>query len=91
MRILSIVSVKIEKKSGYGYLEEIVVRRADQKLYKFKEVKEPYTLNFDPPGVIYEDKSKKKRLMRIDEIHKFCDGTLQSVRNILRKRLLVRV
>nr|GEY28849.1 hypothetical protein [Tanacetum cinerariifolium] len=37
MRILSVVSVKIEKKSGYGYLEEIVVRRADQKLYKFKE------------------------------------------------------
>ncbi|GJW61670.1 hypothetical protein Tco_0111005 [Tanacetum coccineum] len=48
-------------------------------------VKEPYTLNFDPPGIIYEDKSKKKRIMRIDEIHKFCDGTLQSVRNILRE------
>ncbi|GKB60003.1 hypothetical protein Tco_0916189 [Tanacetum coccineum] len=51
-------------------------------------VKEPYTLNFDPPGIIYEDKSKKKRIMRIDEIHKFCDGTLQSVCNILRERLL---
>ncbi|GJT06585.1 hypothetical protein Tco_0841047 [Tanacetum coccineum] len=128
MRILSVVSVQVEKKSGYGYLKEIVVRRADQKLYKFKEgyfsdlhlndiedmllliarnklfnlegdlgvesyqrklnltkpertcphisVKEPYTLNFDPHGVIYEDKSKKKRLMRVDEIHKFCDGTL---------------
>ncbi|GJS75982.1 hypothetical protein Tco_0725863 [Tanacetum coccineum] len=37
MRILSVVSVKVEKKSGYGYLEEIVVSRADQKLYKFKE------------------------------------------------------
>ncbi|GJZ89324.1 hypothetical protein Tco_0661106 [Tanacetum coccineum] len=37
MRILSVVSVKVEKKSGYGYLEEIVIRRADQKLYKFKE------------------------------------------------------
>ncbi|GKA71228.1 hypothetical protein Tco_0777367, partial [Tanacetum coccineum] len=129
---------RVEKKSGYGYLEEIVVRRADRILYKFKEgdfpdlrlndiedillliaknklfnlegdvivdfvttlkmftrrtivqnrvedvqlgvksyqrkcnltkpqrtcpqisVKEPYTPNFDPPGVIYEDKSKKK-------------------------------
>ncbi|GJW00430.1 hypothetical protein Tco_1555681 [Tanacetum coccineum] len=123
--------------------EEIAVRRADQKLYKFKEgdfpdlhlndiedtlllisqnklfnldgdvilgvksyqrklnltkpqrtcphisVKEPYTLNFDPLGVIYEDKSKRKRLMRVDEIHKFCDGTLQSIFNILRERLLV--
>ncbi|GJV85784.1 hypothetical protein Tco_1525682 [Tanacetum coccineum] len=37
MRILSVVSVKVEKKSGHGYLEEIIVRRADQKLYKFKE------------------------------------------------------
>ncbi|GJZ00381.1 hypothetical protein Tco_0517810 [Tanacetum coccineum] len=49
--------------------------------------KEPYTPNFDPPRVIYEDKSKKKRLMRVDEVYKFCDGTLQSVRNILRQRL----
>nr|GEW34848.1 hypothetical protein [Tanacetum cinerariifolium] len=115
MRILSVVSVQVEKKSGYGYLKEIVVRRADQKLYKFKEgdfpnlhlndiedmllliaqnklfnleVKEPYTLNFDPPWVIYEDKSKKKSLMRVDEIHKFCGGTLQSVCNIFRQRIL---
>nr|GFC31494.1 hypothetical protein [Tanacetum cinerariifolium] len=157
MRILSVVSVQVEKKSGYGYLKEIVVRRADQKLYKFKEgdfpnlhlndiedmllliaqnklfnlegdvivdfitalkmftrgiivknrvknvhlgvesyqrklnltkpqrtcphisVKEPYTLNFDPPWVIYEDKSKKKSLMRV---------TLQSVCNIFRQRIL---
>ncbi|GJU21671.1 hypothetical protein Tco_1155013 [Tanacetum coccineum] len=37
MRILSVVSVQIEKKSGYDYLKEIVVRQADQKLYRFKE------------------------------------------------------
>ncbi|GKB39665.1 putative disease resistance RPP13-like protein 1 [Tanacetum coccineum] len=37
MRILSVVNVKINKKLGYGYLEEIVVRRADKKLYTFKE------------------------------------------------------
>ncbi|GJU91979.1 hypothetical protein Tco_1304402 [Tanacetum coccineum] len=166
MRILSVVSVQIEKKSGYGYLKEIVVRQADQKLYRFKEgdfsdlhlndikdmlllitqnklfnldggvivdfvialkmftrgiivknrvedvqlgvksyqrklnltrpqrtclhilIKEPYTSNFDPPGVIYEDICKKKRLMHVDEIHKFCDKTLQSVRNTLHERLL---
>ncbi|GJS55022.1 hypothetical protein Tco_0628384 [Tanacetum coccineum] len=49
--------------------------------------KEPYTPNFDPMGVIYEDKRKKKRLMRIDEINKFCDGTLQFIHNILHQRL----
>ncbi|GJV01878.1 hypothetical protein Tco_1335447 [Tanacetum coccineum] len=166
MRILSVVSVQVAKKSGYRYLEEIIVRQADQKLYKFKEgyfsdlhlndiedmllliaqnklfnlqgdvimgfvtdlkmftrviivknrikdiqlgvesyqrkinltkpqrtcqhisIKEPYTLNYDPPGIIYEEKRKKKRLMHVDKIHKFCDGTLQSVRKILRERLL---
>ncbi|GJY87021.1 hypothetical protein Tco_0501649 [Tanacetum coccineum] len=141
--------LKVEKRSGYGYLKEIVVRRADKKLHKFKEgdfldlhvndiedmilliaqnklfnldgdvtmdfvialkmfirgiivknnvedmplgvesyqrklnltkpqrtcqhisVKEPYTPNYDLPGIIYEYKSKKKRLMCVDEIHKF--------------------
>ncbi|GKB42245.1 hypothetical protein Tco_0887187 [Tanacetum coccineum] len=37
MKIFSVVSVKVYKQFRYGYLEEIVVRRADQKLYKFKE------------------------------------------------------
>ncbi|GJR71160.1 hypothetical protein Tco_0083525 [Tanacetum coccineum] len=36
-KILSVVSVKVEKLHGYGYLEEIVVRRVDRQLYKFKE------------------------------------------------------
>ncbi|GJV15931.1 hypothetical protein Tco_1361254 [Tanacetum coccineum] len=34
------------------------------------------------------DNSKKKRLMRVDDIHKFCDKTLQSVHNILHESLL---
>ncbi|GKD14756.1 hypothetical protein Tco_1199163 [Tanacetum coccineum] len=166
MTISSVVSVKVEKRYGYSYLKEIVIRRADQKIYKFKEgdfpdlhlndiedmllliaqnkifnlngdvivdfvtalkmftqgiivknkvedmqlgvesyqrklnltkpqrsyqhilVKEPYTPNYDLPRIIFEDKSKKKRLMRLDEIHKFCDQTLQLVRKILRERLL---
>ncbi|GJX09811.1 hypothetical protein Tco_0199670 [Tanacetum coccineum] len=37
MKILSVVSVKVDKQFGYGYLQEIVVRRADWKLYTFKE------------------------------------------------------
>ncbi|GJV01103.1 hypothetical protein Tco_1334672 [Tanacetum coccineum] len=36
-KILSVVSVKVKKLHGYGHLEEIVVRRADRQLYKFKE------------------------------------------------------
>ncbi|GJZ20743.1 hypothetical protein Tco_0557333 [Tanacetum coccineum] len=37
LKILSVVSVTVNKLHGYGYLEEIVVRRADRQLYKFKE------------------------------------------------------
>ncbi|GJZ06880.1 hypothetical protein Tco_0540673, partial [Tanacetum coccineum] len=35
--ILSVVSVTVNKLYSYGYLKEIVVRRADRSLYKFKE------------------------------------------------------
>ncbi|GJZ82271.1 hypothetical protein Tco_0647444 [Tanacetum coccineum] len=36
-RILAVTHVKVMRKHGYGYLEEIVVRRADNVLYRFKE------------------------------------------------------
>ncbi|GJW22745.1 hypothetical protein Tco_0033367 [Tanacetum coccineum] len=35
--ILSVKSSTVNKLHGYGYLEEIMVRRADRQLYKFKE------------------------------------------------------
>ncbi|GJX55250.1 hypothetical protein Tco_0285147 [Tanacetum coccineum] len=34
-------------------------------------------------GFIYQNKDKKNRLMRIDELHKFSDGTLNDVRSAL--------
>ncbi|GJX30204.1 hypothetical protein Tco_0238283 [Tanacetum coccineum] len=36
-RISSVISVKVNEWYGYGHLEEIVVKRADQQLYTFKE------------------------------------------------------
>nr|GEV88816.1 hypothetical protein [Tanacetum cinerariifolium] len=36
-RILAFSHVSVMRKHGYGYLEEIVIRRADNALYKFKE------------------------------------------------------
>ncbi|GJW11464.1 hypothetical protein Tco_1577291 [Tanacetum coccineum] len=35
--ILNVVSVNFKKMHGYGHLEEIMVRRADRQLYKFKK------------------------------------------------------
>ncbi|GJV05224.1 hypothetical protein Tco_1338793 [Tanacetum coccineum] len=42
-----------------------------------------YTAYLNPSGIIYQDKYKRNRLMRLDKLYKFCDGTLTSVRSML--------
>ncbi|GJT56300.1 hypothetical protein Tco_0991354 [Tanacetum coccineum] len=49
--------------------------------------RDAYTSYSDPRGFIYANKDKKNRLMRIDELHKFSDGTLDDVRTVLNDRL----
>ncbi|GJZ90285.1 hypothetical protein Tco_0662212 [Tanacetum coccineum] len=39
-------------------------------------------------GVVYEDLNKKKRVMRVDELYKFSDGTLKLVCNELHHKIL---
>ncbi|GJU04836.1 hypothetical protein Tco_1121266 [Tanacetum coccineum] len=39
----------------------------------------PYTGYPDVQGIIYQDELNRNRLMRIDELHKFSDGTLNHV------------
>nr|GEY31221.1 hypothetical protein [Tanacetum cinerariifolium] len=48
---------------------------------------EAYTAYSNPQGFIYQNKDKKNKLMRIDELHKFSDGTLNDVRTSLDDRL----
>ncbi|GJV28130.1 hypothetical protein Tco_1384578 [Tanacetum coccineum] len=36
-RILAVTQVEVMRKHGYGYLKKIIVRRADNDLYRFKE------------------------------------------------------
>ncbi|GKB27616.1 hypothetical protein Tco_0867017, partial [Tanacetum coccineum] len=164
--VLGVKSVSVKKLHGYGHLEEIMVKRSDQQLYKFKEgdfvdlhlndiedmlllavqhklshldgnvivdfivalrmftrslilkrhvedlqlgvesyqkklnitkpqktfleikFKEPYTPSYDPPGIVYEDLEKQKRVLRADELYKFSDGTLKSVRDEIHHRVL---
>ncbi|GKC57037.1 hypothetical protein Tco_1084635, partial [Tanacetum coccineum] len=43
----------------------------------------PYTAYKNPQGIIYQDKFKRNKLMRSDEVYKFCDETLTSVRTVL--------
>nr|GEV49025.1 hypothetical protein [Tanacetum cinerariifolium] len=49
--------------------------------------KEAYTAYSNLRGFIYQNKDKKNRLIRIDELYKFSDGTLIDVRTALDDRL----
>ncbi|GJZ49389.1 hypothetical protein Tco_0603579 [Tanacetum coccineum] len=42
-----------------------------------------YTAYSDPQGVTYKDQNNRNRLMRVDELHKFSNGTLNDVRTAL--------
>nr|GFA70646.1 hypothetical protein [Tanacetum cinerariifolium] len=52
-----------------------------------KERCEAYTSYSNPRGFIYQNKDKKNRLMRIDKLYKFSDGTLNDVHDALDDRL----
>ncbi|GJT22513.1 hypothetical protein Tco_0892450 [Tanacetum coccineum] len=49
--------------------------------------RDAYTAYFNPRGFIYQNKDKKNKLMHIDELNKFSDGTLDDVRTALNDRL----
>ncbi|GJR32519.1 hypothetical protein Tco_1108751 [Tanacetum coccineum] len=66
MRILSVISVKIN-------LERPNWDAAD---YYFKE---DYTIVPKPRAVVYRDINDQRKLMRLNELHKFSDGTLTRV------------
>ncbi|GJV41446.1 hypothetical protein Tco_1419886 [Tanacetum coccineum] len=45
--------------------------------------KEDYTIVNKPRAVIYRDRDDNKKMMRVDEVHKFSDGTLMRIRDKL--------
>ncbi|GJV46751.1 hypothetical protein Tco_1436963 [Tanacetum coccineum] len=49
--------------------------------------RDAYTAYSNPRGFIYQNKDKKNKLMRIDELHKFSDDTLDDVRTARYDRL----
>ncbi|GKA39119.1 hypothetical protein Tco_0731670 [Tanacetum coccineum] len=58
-----------------------------QQTFPEVEFKELYTSSHKPPGVIYEDLTKQKRVMLADELHKFSDRMLKKVRDELHHRI----
>ncbi|GJZ15216.1 retrovirus-related pol polyprotein from transposon TNT 1-94 [Tanacetum coccineum] len=65
-----------------SYQKKLNLTRPDTYRSDLKR-KTPYTAYSNPKGFIYQNKDKKNRLMHIDELHKFSDGTLNDVRSAL--------
>ncbi|GKE48717.1 hypothetical protein Tco_1479975, partial [Tanacetum coccineum] len=76
-RIIAVTKLQIVEWHNYKHLDWITIHRNNEKMYTFKE---GYP---NPRGFIYQNKDKKNKLMRIDELHKFSDGTLNDVRTAL--------
>ncbi|GKB18654.1 hypothetical protein Tco_0852577 [Tanacetum coccineum] len=67
--------IDYESKMPYQLLKFIIKQLKKSNLRN----KTAYTAYSDPQGVIYKDQNNINRLMRADELHKFCDGTLNDV------------
>nr|GEV91838.1 hypothetical protein [Tanacetum cinerariifolium] len=69
-----------------SYQKKLNLTRPDTYRSDLKR-KEVYIAYSNPRGFIYQNKDKQNMLMRIDELHKFSDGTLTDVRTALDDRL----
>nr|GEV54712.1 hypothetical protein [Tanacetum cinerariifolium] len=69
-----------------SYQKKLNITKPDSYQSDLKRNK-AYTAYSNPRGFIYQNKDKKNRLMRINELHKFIDGTLIDVRTALDDRL----
>nr|GEV14850.1 uncharacterized mitochondrial protein AtMg00810-like [Tanacetum cinerariifolium] len=65
-----------------SYQNKLNLTRPDTYRSSLKH-KEAYSAYSNPRGFIYQNKGKQNKLMRIDELHKFSDGTLTDVRTAL--------
>nr|GEU51600.1 hypothetical protein [Tanacetum cinerariifolium] len=61
-----------------SYQKKLNLTKLDTYRYDLKH-KEAYTAYSNPRGLIYQNKDKQNRLMQIDELNKFSDGTLNDV------------
>ncbi|GJS40533.1 hypothetical protein Tco_0565576 [Tanacetum coccineum] len=69
-----------------SYQKKLNLTKPDTYRSNLKQ-REAYSAYSNPRGFIYQNKDKKNRLMRIDELHKFSNGTLNNVRTALNDRL----
>ncbi|GJW25566.1 hypothetical protein Tco_0039377 [Tanacetum coccineum] len=65
-----------------SYQKKLNLTRPDTYISDLKRLPR-YLAYPNPRGFIYQNKDKKNKLMRIDELHKFSDGTLNVVQTAL--------
>ncbi|GJV35912.1 hypothetical protein Tco_1408389 [Tanacetum coccineum] len=70
-----------------SYQKKLNLKKPDKYRSDLKQ-KTAYTAYSNPRGFIYQNQDKKNRLMCIDELHKFSDGTLNDVRSALDDTLI---
>nr|GEZ47951.1 hypothetical protein [Tanacetum cinerariifolium] len=102
-RIIAVTELKIVEWQNYKHLDwiscvedlQLGVKSYQKRLNLTKQDtyrsdlkrREVYTAYSNTRGFIYQNRDRKNRLMRIDELYKFSDGTLNDVRNALDDRL----
>ncbi|GJY78605.1 hypothetical protein Tco_0484406 [Tanacetum coccineum] len=69
-----------------SYQKSLNIIKPQMSIQKIKHYR-AYTTCPKPFGVVHEGRDEKKKFMRGDEIHKFCDGTLTDVRDQLMNML----
>nr|GEY32426.1 hypothetical protein [Tanacetum cinerariifolium] len=82
-RIIIVTSVKVMKCYDYGYLEEIVVRREDHKLYKFKEGDFPRLNLCDIEDMLLLLVQKKLSNLEVDDLYDLGVALLMFTRHIV--------
>nr|GEV23050.1 hypothetical protein [Tanacetum cinerariifolium] len=94
MRILSFVSIKAFSRFGYDYLNEITLRRANNREYTIaeKDFKSLYPSDFEDLNllllqVVFPIGNNKRKIMRFNDIYKFNDGTLTNIMEALDYRV----
>ncbi|GKA41515.1 hypothetical protein Tco_0734175 [Tanacetum coccineum] len=76
-------NLKIEERLAFS----VALRMFTRSIVIQRRVEDFQLAYSSPRGFIYQNKDKKNRLMRLDELHKFSDGTLDDVRTALDDRL----
>nr|GEW24573.1 hypothetical protein [Tanacetum cinerariifolium] len=84
--LLLAVQHKLFQLDGSDIIDLIVALRMFTRSLIIKRQVKDLQLGVD--RVIYEDLNKKKKVMRADELYKFSDGTLKTVRGELHHRIL---